>query len=271
MSEHTEPGDAPDAQATEEAADPTPAERVRAAVTERGRNGTAAAAAGGLLFVSGGRAVARRRRRVAALLLGAGALAVAVLQRRRSGEDTESVEGPGSTDAADGESTVSAEAYAHRMAASTMNRTRAGPRGVDGEPAVDTDTNPDEGRVRFSTGQDEDVTRKPHVDDADPKDPRYPDEGDPGAEGPVDVSLSKTKMTDELGKVAGPDDDQAYPSREGTDPEPMSERAPPRYVEGGAEDPDGEEETSEADEGTAGADEGHAADDESADEDEDAT
>ena len=249
MTQHTETADATETQGSDETDRPSGARRVLSAVARRGRSGAGAALAGGLLLASAARTAKRSRRRAGALALGGGTLFGVALRQRRSGGETgaESGEVGESADADDGKK-VSAEAYAHRMAASTLNPADASPRGVDGEPDVDTETEPGEGHIRFSTDADEDTKQKPHVDKVDPKDPRYPDEGEPGAEDPVDVSLSKTKMTDELGKVAGPDDDQAYPSREGTDPEPMSEESPPRYGEGAVANPDSEEATQNADE-----------------------
>jgi hypothetical protein len=259
MTQNTESGDATERERSEESDRPPRGGRVRSTVANGARSGTAAAALGSLMLAGAARTVTRSRRRAGALAAGGAALFGVAVRQHRSGDDAAAASGERS--AADDGSKVSAEAYAHRMAASTLNPADTSPRGVDGEPDVETKTDPGEGRIRFSTDADGDTAQKPHVDEIDPKDPRYPDLGEPGSEDPVDVSLSKTKMTDELGKVAGPDDDQAYPSREGTDPEPMSDRAPPRYGEGAVANPDSNEAT-QADEAESDAEAGDTEDEE---------
>ena len=159
-----------------------------------------------------------------------------------------------------GERAHSAETSAHQTASDLQAPSELNPRGVDNS---DVATDPNEGSVQFTTGQDETSEPKPHLDQADPVDPRYPDEDDPEtAEDHVEVSLSSTKTTDELGKVAAPDEEQAYPAMEGTDPEPMSEKAPQRYGQGAVAN-----ERIDDEENSAG-DENQATEDESADDEE---
>lgn len=203
--------------------------RVLSAVTGSARSGTAAALAGGILLADALRRAGQARRGVKARALVGGALLGAGLRRRRSSALAAGADdGPGKT---------SSEAHSHRVGGNSLNTDRTSPRGIDGEPEVETETDPDEGDVRFTT--DRDAESNTRLEDSDVEDSRLADE-DPSDDG-EEISLSKTKMTDELGKVADPEDEQAYPALEGTDPEPMSEKAPPRYGQGSVANPDSDD------------------------------
>lgn len=198
--------------------------RVISSAGRRVGNGVTASLVGGTLLAAAVRAAGRNRRRAGLFgLVGAALLGVGI-GRRRSDDGTSGPDGRARKS--------SAEASAHRTASDLVDRSETNPRGVGDS---DVATEPNEGSVQFTTEQDETGEPRPHLDPDDPGDPRYADEDDPETNGDhVEVSLSSTKTTDELGKVAAPDEEQAYPASEGTDPEPMSEKAPPRYGEGAA-------------------------------------
>lgn len=201
--------------------------RVLSAVGRRGGDGVAISLLGGAALGTAARTAGRNRRR-AGLLAATGVALLGVGLDRRARDGTVRSTG--------GERQRSAEASAHDTASDLVGVSETNPRGVSEES--DVDVHPDEGSIQFTTGQEETGERKPHLDGADPVDPRYADSDDPLPDDHVEVSLSETKTTDELGKVAAPDEEQAYPASEGTDPEPMSEKAPPRYGEGAVADAD---------------------------------
>lgn len=148
---------------------------------------------------------------------------------------------------------------------SQANEPGTNPRDVDDEPDVASER-PDEGSVQFETEDSDEPERKPHLDDVDPKDPRYPDEGDPETdEGHVDVDISEDALADEPNEAVGPDEEQAFPASEGTDPEPTSPAAPERS---GEETDADEHDDSDADEEERSADESDSEDSEDEDLDE---
>jgi hypothetical protein len=210
--------------------------RALSTVRRRDEDGTLASLAGGLLLTAAARSALRQRRRSGVLaVLGVALLGVGIGRRRSAGS-------------ADAQRYDTAGATAHGTGSDLVGPSQTNPRGVSGETAVGADA--DRGDVQFTTGgADAASGPKPHLDPADPEDPRYADADDPETAGDhVEVSLSETKMTDELGQVAGPDEEQAYPASEGTDPEPMADEAPERYGQGavgnkGTDGPGGERET----------------------------
>lgn len=226
------------------------AKRVASTVTRQGRNGTAAVLTGGALLVRAVRAPRSKRKTAVQGLVGAALFGLGLRQRRSGGGTPTGGDGTAERDGEGKE--VSDEAHANRMASSDLSQTETNPRGVAGEPEVETETDPDEGDVQFETEHDDEAERRPQLEQSDTEDPRLADEENSGIDDDhVEVSLSETEMTDELGKVAGPEDEQAYPAREGTDPEPMSDEAPQRYGEGAVANPDAEDR--QADDDAAGA------------------
>jgi hypothetical protein len=233
----------PDAEETHESGETERLSRPKqtlSAVARRGRNGTAASLAGGILLAAALRAVRRDRRRAVAVALGGVALLGVALRQRRSEAETSSAgdeaperDGTESTGEDAAERTESAEARSHLERTDVLHQSETNPRGVSGEPDVGTVTEPDEGNVRFSTEQEvENAEPKPHLDD-ETEDPRLNDGDDlETGDDHVDINLSEAAMADEASEAAGPTDEQSYPAREGTDPEPTSEKAPQRYGQG---------------------------------------
>lgn len=188
------------------------------------------ALAGVVLLVAAAREAGRSRRKAGAFAIAGGALLGVWFRRQRSKE------GPAAPDPEAGGREVSAEARAHREQSEVLHQSETNPRGVFGEPDVETD--PGDGAVRFTTEQDEGTEPNPHLDDEDAEDPRRPDGEDPTTDDDhVTVNLSESAMADEASEATGPSPEQAYPSREGTDPEPTSPEAPERDAEGAATNP----------------------------------
>ena len=185
------------------------------------------ALSGVLLLVAAARTAGEDRRRAAAFGLAGGAL-LGVWFRREAGD------GPTTPDPAASED-VSAEAAAHREQSKVLHQSETNPRGTSGEPDVERETDPDEGDVQFTTDQQEEQGPKPSLsEEADVEDPRRPGDGD---DDHVEVDLSEAAMADEASEATGPTTEQAYPSMEGTDPEPSSPEAPEQDGEGVATNP----------------------------------
>jgi hypothetical protein len=231
-----------------------------------------AALAGGILLAGAAWTARRDRRRAGVLALGGGALLGVGIRQRRT-EDGTSVasdeaterDGPEPTGADAVASDVSAEARSHRERSDVLHQSETNPRGVSGEPDVESVTAPDEGDVQFTTEQDADeATPKPHLD-GETEDTRLRDADALETRGDhVDINLSDAAMADEASEATGPTDEQSYPAREGTDPEPTSEKAPERYGEGAVANDD-------ADTADRTDDENQGAEDESADVDDEET
>lgn len=213
--------------------------RIRSTIERYAGEGTAAALAGGVLLAGAVLTTRRNARRAGVLGLVGGALLVVGLRRRRSAAESPERDeaepahpGAGPTGTADDEGEVSAEAEAHRVRSDVMHQSEANPRGVSGEPDVETRTDPDEGEVRFTEEQAEEPAPKPDLDGSAEEDPRRPDQDDPETpDDHVEVDLSEAAMADEASEATGPDPEQAYPAMEGTDPEPTAPAAPDREAE----------------------------------------
>jgi len=225
--------------------------RAKRAVTGYGRDGSLAMLAGAGLLV---RALGGGGRRALQALGGLALIGVGVWQRR-SGGPTESTDAT----AAGGTETSTQD----RVDEGRGDETAAGanPRGTVGDPEVAS--NPDEGDVQFVDGRDAgersspspdsssprrdaEPRPKPDLDESAPEDPRRND-GDPKT-----VDLSEASLADEASEATGPSPEQAYPALEGTDPEPMSEKAPQRYGEATGENQDAAD--TEADDEQSSAD-----------------
>lgn len=168
-----------------------------------GRNGTGATVAGGVLLARALRSMAGGgRRRTMQGLVGAALLGVG-LRQRRSGRSS------------GGEKTVSDDAHAARERNDVLSQDEENPRGVSGEADVETQTDPDEGRVTFTDEQDSEPQTKPHLEGGDAEDPRLDEEGQ------EEIDISEAAMADEASEAAGPTSQQAQPAQtEDTEPEP---------------------------------------------------
>lgn len=107
-----------------------------------------------------------------------------------------------------------------------QSETEPNPRGMSDRSDIQTD---DGGDIDFVEGKDPDIHRETHLEDDNVHDPRLHPESDDER---TEVDLSEAAMADEASEAAGPHPEQAYPAREGTDPEPTSDKAPERVGEG---------------------------------------
>jgi len=136
---------------------------------------------------------------------------------------------------AEGNKTVSDEAYtgkagdlgAERVADESQSvyqsETEPNPRGMSDRADVQKD---DGGDIDFVEGKEPGKHQETHLEGT--HDSRLDTEqGDEQTE----VDLSNVAMADEVSEAVGPHPEQAYPAREGTDPEPTSEKAPERVNE----------------------------------------
>ncbi|WP_049990903.1 hypothetical protein, partial [Natrinema salifodinae] len=219
---------------------PFRAKRAGSTLAGTARNGSLAVLTGGALLMRAVRAASRNRNRSGAraaahLLAGAALFAVGLRQRRSADGSGDSdgglsafggTESEESDDQATHSKTVADDARAARERDDVMSQDETNPRGVSGESDVETVTGDDEGDVRFTTGGEE-PRPKPSLDDAERTDPRV-DDGEDGRNEGVEIDLSDAAMADEASEATGPTPEQSYPAREGTDPEPTSEKAPER-------------------------------------------
>lgn len=235
--------------ATERSSSPTDdasAQQRAQSLLPAGRYGRLAMAAGGVVLLRTlfGRSGSRGRA-IAKAALGTGLIVLGLRQRSASSDASFGAAG---TAVSDEEAT---EPPGHSTGIHTPDR-RAdsnepghNPRDVDDDPDVATASDPEEGRVQFSTGDDEDPEQKPHLDPDDPMDPRFADDNDPEtSEDTVEVDISEAAMADEPNEAVGPTSEQAYPASEGTDPEPTSPEAP-EAVNEGAVAPAGDDESAD--------------------------
>lgn len=160
---------------------------------------------------------------------------------------------------AEAERDLGAQRTADESASVYQSESEPNPRGMSDRSDVETE---DGGDPQFVEGERGGPHRETHLEDESAHDPRLHPESD---DEPTEVDLSEAAMADEASEAAGPHPEQAYPAREGTDPEPTSEKAPERIGEGavapgGADDESNAEST--ADEGERGSDDARDADDE---------
>lgn len=224
---------------------------LRARALAQVKNGRLPMVAGGLLAVRGLRdLLSDGRGGLGKTAAGLALLGVGLRQRskRRSGS-TFGASGGGDPEASlPGVETVSIRSQA--------NEPGTNPRDVDDEPHAASEA-PDEGSVQFETENSDEPEHKPHLDTEDPIDPRYPDEGDPETdEDHVDVDISEDALADEPNEAVGPDEEQAFPAAEGTDPEPSSAKAPERTGEGAVAHPDAGDESTGDEEQTTNDEQG---------------
>lgn len=241
MSTHiTDQTDVSETQEHGEAAHSSPATGALSTVRKAANNGTVLSIVGSGLLALAARNIRRNRLRAVIMAIVGGTLLGVGVQRRRSETDTSSAGDDHASEHAEHESPDvgtadgSAEASAHLEQSRVTHQPETNPRGTADEPDLDPDTEHDEGDVQFTTEQTgEEPEPKPHLDDDAPEDPRTADEDDQEpAEDHVTVDISEAAMADETSEATGPTDEQAYPSSEGTDPEPTSPEAPERQSEG---------------------------------------
>lgn len=147
------------------------------------------------------------------MLIGAALLGIGLRQRRSTedastaGEDMQSGPGIGIKETAD-------DAHTARERDDVLHQDETNPRGVTGEPDVETVTEPDEGDIQF-TVEGEEPRSKPSLDDEVRTDPRS-DKSDES----VEIDLSETSMADEASEATGPTPEQAEPAQvEDTEPD----------------------------------------------------
>lgn len=237
-----------DTSGSEDSRSRSEAHRAISAIKKRGRNGSLAMLAGGILLA---RTLKTRRkskgRNTLQVLAGTALLAIGVRQRRAKRRADRIETGADAQRTAEGEKQVSDEAHAEaqqdlgaqRDADETQSVYQSGtepnPRGMSDRSDVETDQ---EGDIHFVEGE-KPGHRETHLEDEDAHDTRLHPESD---DEPTEVDLSDAAMADEASEAVGPHSEQAYPAREGTDPEPTSEKAPERVGEGAVAptDPDTE-------------------------------
>lgn len=208
-------------------------------IKKRAQNGSMAILAGGALLARILKTPRKSMRRNSLHgLVGVALIAVGLRQRRGKRKADRVDTGADGRWSAKGEKEVSDEAHAEtkqdlgaqRAADETgsvyQSETEPNPRGMSDRSGVQSDH---KGDIHFVEGEEPGVHRKTHLEDEDAHDTRLHPESD--AE-PTEVDLSAAAMADEASEAAGPHTEQAYPAREGTDPEPTSEKAPERVGEG---------------------------------------
>lgn len=227
------------------------ADQAISAVKKRGQNAPLAMLLGGVTLLGALRGTQTSRARQLAKVLAGGALfaiGIGQLRAERTGESDE-------TDAetrwtGTGETKVSDDAYAETQQDLGAQRdadesqsvyqseTEPNPRGMTDRSDVEEDQ---EGDIHFVEGEQPEAHRETHLEDENAHDTRLHPESD---DDPTEVDLSEAAMADEVSEAAGPHPEQSYPAREGTDPEPTSEKAPERAGEGAVAQtgPDTEEE-----------------------------
>jgi len=199
-------------------------------------------------------------------LTGCALLGIGLRQRRAGGPSAGASGATGRDRSQSGDEETSVEAAAHREQSEVLHQSETNPRGVSGESDVETETGADEENVQFTTEQDEGAKAKPTLDGGEEEDPRRPEKEDPATPADhVEVNLSESSMADEASEATGPDPEQTYPASEGTDPDPMAEKAPERRGEGAVADADSDGESDRPDDETGA--EPTDADGEEADED----
>jgi hypothetical protein len=190
---------------------------------------------GAVLAWSLGRRRARRGRTALQALAGVALLGIGWRRRaERRADGIETGEDVGRTE--EGEKRTSDEAYAE------TNRDLGAQRNADESASVyqsDVEPNPrgmsDRADLQRDEGGDVDFvegkapeTRGTHLEAEGARDTRLHSEHEDER---TEVDLSEAAMADEASEAAGPRPEQAYPAREGTDPEPISDEAPPRVGE----------------------------------------
>lgn len=236
--------------------DGTAADRTISAVKKRVSIGSAATFLGGVTLLGtlpNGRT--SRARRIAGGLVGVGLIALGVRQLRaeRTPDGAEVDGDAGSTghddakvsdDAhAEAEQDLGAQRVADESQSVYESDGEPNPRGMTDRSDVEGEE-AQEGDIHFVEGEQPDQHRETHLEGDDAHDTRLHPESDDES---TEVDLSEAAMADEISEAAGPHPEQSYPAREGTDPEPISEDAPPRVGEGATAPDDADDEGERAD------------------------
>lgn len=222
-------------------------------IEKRGRNGSLATVAGGAMLLWAARTLRKNAGKAAlSALAGVVLLGVGRRQRRagRSEDDVdtgvqvsldreESTDSDGSTDESngatggddkDGSDDAHAEATQDLGAGRVADESRADDQSDDEvnprRTAGDAGGQESDGDVEFTEELEPGTHEEPHLDEE--HDTRLDTEIGDGA---TQVDVSESATADEASEAVGPQPEQAFPAREGTDPEPQSEQAPPRSNE----------------------------------------
>lgn len=260
--------------------DRSPTRRMVPAIGRRNRSGTLATVAGGAMLLWAARTLRKNAGKAALSALAGVVLLVVGRRQRRTGaraddgdtgvpvslgddgedDDNGADAGDGTDGGADSDADERVSDDAHAEATQDLGAGRvadesrtddqsdaeSNPRGTADEDEVQED----DGDVEFVEETEPSTHEEPHLDEE--HDTRLDTEiGDEATQ--VDVSESAT--ADEASEATGPDSEQAFPTTEGTDPEPQSEEAPPRSDEevdsstdSGAEEDETDDESAEASE-----------------------
>lgn len=230
------------------------AKRVLSATKKRSQNGSLAMLAGSAMFAWALKTRRESKGRAALQALASPALlAIGIRQRK----DTQGMAGIETEEdirrTEDGEKKVSDDAHAEshqdlgagRNADESRSVYQSGPefnpRGMTDRSDVEADQ---EGDIHFVEGEKPGAHRGTHLENDEAHDTRLHPESD---DKPTEVDLSTAAMADEASEAAGPHSEQSYPAREGTDPEPTSEKAPERVGEGAIAPAGPEDEEDQAD------------------------
>lgn len=210
-------------------------------IEKRGRDGSLATVTGGAALLWAARTMRKNAGRATLLAL-AGVALLGVGRRQRGAgrsdadtgvpvslDDDDSVDDRDDTDVGD-RKRVSDDAHveatqdlgAGRVADESRTDDQSGaesnPRGTADDAGVQQDDGDD---VEFVEGRKPGTHEEPHLEDE--HDTRLDTEiGDE----PTQVDVSDSATADEASEAAGPQPEQAYPAREGTDPEPTAKKAP---------------------------------------------
>ena len=205
------------------------------------QNGSLAMLLGGVSLLGALAGTQTSRVRQSAKGLAGGALFVIGIKQLRAEQTGESDEtGTETKQTGNNETKVSDEAHAEiqqdlgaqRTADESQSvyqsETDPNPRGMTDRSDVKGEQDR-EGDIHFVEGEQPETHRETHLEDEDAHDTRLHPECDDES---TEVDISEAAMADEINEAAGPHPEQAYPAREGTDPEPTSEKAPERIGEG---------------------------------------
>lgn len=234
------------------------ADQAISAIKKRGQNGSLAMLLGGITLLRALTRTETSKARLLAKVMAGGVLFAIGVGQLRAERTADNVETDAETRwTGNGETEVSDDAHseakqdlgAARNADETQSvdqsETEPNPRGMTDRSDVEEDQ---KGDIHFVEGEQPGEHRETHLEDEDAHDTRlHPDSDDH----PTEVDLSEAAMADEVSEAAGPHPEQSYPAREGTDPEPTSEKAPERVGEGAVAPtgPDTEEEQANDDSG----------------------
>lgn len=115
---------------------------------------------------------------------------------------------------------LGAQRNADESASISQSETEPNPRGMTDRSDVETDDGED---PTFVEETENGSHRETHLEEENAHDPRLHPEGD---NEPTEIDLSEAAMADEASEATGPHSEQAYPAREGTDPN-RHRRTPP--------------------------------------------